>query len=72
MEAVAPGLASERMEIEAGDVQVPQCRRVFERIQPAKRPRPKVRRHFRALPGPKQPLKLFVAEAPYHGKSVTS
>lgn len=46
MKAVAPRLAPQRMEIEAGEVEIAQRGSLFERIQSSKRPALEVRRHF--------------------------
>jgi hypothetical protein len=71
MKALALWLSLERMEIEAGDVEIAQRRRLFQRIQPPKRPVLEVRRHSSASTFAKQVVKPLVAEAPYHSKSVT-
>jgi hypothetical protein len=72
MKAVALRLAPQRMEIEAGDIEVAQRRSLFQRIQSPKRSALEVRCHFWALTFVKQVLEPLVAEAPYHRTSVTS
>ncbi len=70
---VALRLAAERMEVEAGNVEIARRRSPFQRIQSPKRPVLEVRRHSSASTFAEQLVKLLVAEAPYHqGKRNTS
>ena len=66
VEAVALRLAPEGMEVEAGNVQIPQRRGLLQRIQSPKHPLLKVRRHSSASTLAKQLFKPIVAEASYH------
>jgi hypothetical protein len=72
VKAVALRLTPERMEIEAGDIEVAQRRRVFERVQPPEHPASEFPRHLTASTLPKKLLKPLVPEAPNHRSSVTS
>ena len=71
VKGVALRLAPERMEVEAGNVEIAQRRSLFQRIQSQKRPVLQVRRHSSASTLAKQLVKPLVAEAPYHRASVT-
>jgi hypothetical protein len=71
MKAVALRFAPERMKIEAGDVEVAQCRGLFQRIQSPEHPFSEVRRHSSASAFAKQLVKPLVAEAPDHRSIVT-
>jgi hypothetical protein len=68
---VALRFAPERMEVEAGNVEIPQRRSLLQRIQSPKRPLLEVRRYSSATTLAKQFFKPIVPEAPYHWKSVT-
>ena len=63
---VALRLAAERMEVEAGNVEIARRRSPFQRIQSPKRPVLEVCRHSSASTFAKQLVKPFVTEAPYH------
>lgn len=69
MKAVALRLSLERMEIEAGDVEIAQRRSLLQRIQSPEHP--VLEGHSSASAFAKQVVKPLVAEAPYHGESVT-
>ena len=71
MKGVALRLALQGMEVEAGNVEIPQRRSLLQRIQSPKRPLLEVRRHSSALTLAKQFFKPLVPEAPYHRQSVT-
>ena len=71
MNAVALRLAAERVEVEAGNVEIPQRCGPFQRIQSSNRPILEIRRHFSASTLAKQLAKPLVAEAPYHPENVT-
>jgi hypothetical protein len=71
MNRVALRLAPERMEVEAGNVEIPQRRSLLQSIQPPKRPLLQVRRHSSALTLAKQFFKPIVPESPYHWRTVT-
>ncbi len=72
MKAVALWLAPEWMEIEAGDVEIAQRLRMFERVKPPERPASEFRRHLATSTLPKELLKPLVPETPNHRPSVTS
>jgi hypothetical protein len=54
------------MEIEAGDVEIAQRRRMFERVQTPERPDSEFTRHLAASTLAKKLLKPLVPEAPNH------
>jgi hypothetical protein len=66
MKCIALRRASERMKIEAGNVEIAQGRSPFQRIQSPQRPALEVRRHSLALTLAEQVFEPLVAEAPYH------
>ena len=66
MKAIALRRASERMKIEAGNVEIAQGRSPFQRIQSPQRPALEVRRHSLALTLAEQVFEPLVAEALYH------
>jgi len=72
MKAVALRLAPKRVEIEAGDVEIAQGRRMVQRVQSPERPALNVPSHFSTSTLPKKFLKSLVPEAPNHSASVTS
>jgi hypothetical protein len=71
VEAVALRLALERMEVEAGNVEIAQRRSLLQRIQSPKHPILEVCCHSSASTLAKKLAKPIVAEASYHPGSVT-
>jgi hypothetical protein len=71
VQAVAPRLAPERMEIEPRNVEVAQRRGLRQGVESAQGSFVEVRRHLPALALTKKLVESLVAEAPYHRASVT-